>query len=67
MACAPLRQCSGGEVGVFQTPRWNTEMESDSCQEGSGLTGPLRWKSGGGEECTTTGCLCLLPSGLTLI
>ena len=41
IARAPLRQYSGGEVGVCQSPRWYTEMESDSCQGGSGLPCPL--------------------------
>lgn len=41
-ACSsPPRQYSGGEVGVCQSPRWYTEMESDSCQGGSGLPCPL--------------------------
>lgn len=45
IVCSPLRQYSGGEVGVCQSPRWYTEMESDSCQEGSGLPCPLHRKS----------------------
>lgn len=45
IVCAPLQQYSGGEVGVCQSPRWYTKMESDSCQEGSGLPCPLHRKS----------------------
>lgn len=43
-------------------------MESDSCQEGSGLPCPLLGKNQGrGERCISTGCLCLPLRGLNLI
>lgn len=56
---------SGGEVGVCQSPRWYTGMESDSCQEGSGLPCPLHRKSRGKRsawrQAASVYCLVALP------
>lgn len=65
IACAPLRQYSGGEVGVCQSPRRYTQMESDSCQEGSGLPCPLhrksRQKRSARRQAACVYCLMALP------